>query len=230
MPDCTNPKPAIPNYLEKNYKWAYIHPKAVSVFERKWLISLILFGNYSRLCDSVIDELCPMLAGRLLQIACVYGDLTRRIQQKMSKDSQLDIIDILPIQLNNLTRKLILDSRVKTIQCDSSALVFPDATYNFILLFFLLHEQPEDVRRKTLAEAVRVLKPGGKIVIVDYHRPKRWHPARPIVRGVFRLFEPFAIDLWQKDIQALLPYAKKPSAVKKTTYFGGLYQKLVLTY
>jgi ubiquinone/menaquinone biosynthesis C-methylase UbiE len=30
----------------------------------------------------------------------------------------------------------------------------------------LLHEQPEHVRRATLSEALRVVKPGGKIVIV----------------------------------------------------------------
>ena len=43
--------------------------------------------------------------------------------------------------------------------------------YLWLLLFFLLHEQPADVRRKTIAEALRVTKPGGKLIFVDYHKP-----------------------------------------------------------
>ena len=88
------------------------------------------------------------------------------------------MVDILPIQLKNLGKKLPVDERVALMQGDSSSLACPDASYDQVLLFFLLHEQPEQVRRATLAEAMRVVKPGGKIVIVDYHRPVRWHPLR----------------------------------------------------
>ena len=41
----------VPRYLEQVYWWAYVHPRAVQVFEREWLVNLILFGNYGRLRD-----------------------------------------------------------------------------------------------------------------------------------------------------------------------------------
>jgi hypothetical protein len=41
--------PAIPQYLQSHYWWAYVHPRAVHVFERQWLVNLILWGNYKRL-------------------------------------------------------------------------------------------------------------------------------------------------------------------------------------
>ena len=69
-------------------------------------------------------------------------------------------------------------------------------TYDRVILFFLLHEMPLDVRRRTLAEAVRVLKPGQELVIVDYHRPVGWHPLKPVMTFILRNFEPFAMDLW----------------------------------
>ena len=94
------------------------------------------------------------------------------------------------------------------------------------MLFFLLHEVPEDVRRRTLAEALRVLKPHGRLVIVDYHRPARWHPLRGLMKFILRRFEPYALDLWARGIEAWLPPGARIAA--KWTMWGGLYQQLIV--
>lgn len=219
----------VPRYLEQAYWWAYVHPQAVRAFEREWLVNAILFGNYGRLRDSALAELGETIGGKTLQIACVYGDLTPRVHRRLASDARLDVVDVLPIQLRNLAAKLPRDDpRVFLTHGDSSALACADAAYDRVLLFFLLHEQPVTVRRRTLAEAIRVVKPGGKVVIVDYHRPARWHPLGPLVKEVFRRLEPYAIDLWRDEVAAFLPPGAKPAKITKQTYFGGLYQKLVL--
>ena len=218
----------IPRYLEQVYWWAYVHPKAVHLFEREWLVNAILFGNYGRLRDMALAELGPVLHGRTLQVACVYGNLTPKLRERLAPDASLDVVDILPIQLKNLAGKLPADERVALMQGDSSSLACPDASYDQVLLFFLLHEQPEHVRRATLAEAMRVVKPGGRIVIVDYHRPVPMHPLRLLMTGVFRKLEPYAMDLWNNEIEAFLPRRTKPASLTKSTCFGALYQKLVL--
>jgi ubiquinone/menaquinone biosynthesis C-methylase UbiE len=148
----------------------------VHVFEREWLVNLILWGNFGRLRDAALDALGGRIEGRTLQIACVYGDLTPRLAARLANGAHLDVVDVLPIQLDNLASKLPRDARVGLIHGDSAALPRPDASYDNALLFFLLHEQPEEVRRATIAEALRVVKPGGRIVIVDYHRPHRMNP------------------------------------------------------
>lgn len=220
--------PRVPGYLDQVYWWAYVHPKAVHVFEREWLVNLILFGNYKRLCDAALAELGQTVQGRTLQVACVYGDLTPRLRQRLAPDASLDVVDILPVQLRNLAAKLPADERVALLHGDSSALACPDASYDQVLLFFLLHEQPEPVRRATVAEALRVVKPGGRVVIVDYHRPAALHPLRPLMRQVFKHLEPFAMDLWNHDLLEFLPASPEPAAVVRQTWFGGLYQKVVL--
>ncbi|HSV36637.1 MAG TPA: rhodoquinone biosynthesis methyltransferase RquA [Ramlibacter sp.] len=219
----------IPRYLEQVYWWAYVHPNAVQLFEREWLVNLILFGNYGRLRDAALADLGEEVTGDTLQVACVYGNLTPRLRRRLAPDASLDVVDILPIQLKNLAGKLPADDRVALLQGDASSLACPDASYDQVLMFFLLHEQPEHVRRATLAEALRVTRPGGKIVIVDYHRPVRWHPLRMLMTGVFRKLEPYAMDLWDNEIAAFMPAHTPPAAVEKQTYYGGLYQKLVLT-
>lgn len=219
----------IPRYLEQVYWWAYVHPNAVQIFEREWLVNLILFGNYGRLRDAALADLGEPVTGKTLQLACVYGNLTPRLQQRLAPDASLDIVDILPVQLKNLAGKLPADPRVALVHSDASSLAAPDASYDHVLLFFLLHEMPEHVRRGTLAEAMRVVKPGGKIVIVDYHLPSPWHPLRLLMTGVFSKLEPYAMDLWQHEVEEFLPADCKPAAIEKRTYYGGLYQKLVLT-
>jgi ubiquinone/menaquinone biosynthesis C-methylase UbiE len=224
--------PGIPRYLQQVYWWAYVHPNAVTVFEREWLVNAILFGNYGRLRDAALAEFGLSAHGRTLQIACAYGNLTPTLQLRLAHDAQLDVVDILPVQLENLGAKLMPDRRITLMQADSSTLDMPDASYDQVLLFFLLHEQPSAVRQATLAQALRVVKPGGKVVIVDYHRPAALHPLRPLMRLVFRTLEPFAMDLWDHELMddiapALRPTS--PSGSHLSTYFGGLYQKLVLT-
>ena len=220
--------PGIPPYLQKVYWWAYLHPTAVRVFEREWLVNLILWGNFRRLRDAALAEFGEHVEQHVLQVACVYGNFTQRIAARLRGKGELDVVDVAPIQLTNLRRKLGADSPVRLHRQDSSALDFPAASVDSTLLFFLLHEQPEAVRRATLAEALRVTRPGVKVVIVDYHRPSRWHPLHLPMRLVLRTLEPYALDLWDHDITHYLPTGVDRAAVTTTTTFGGLYQKVVI--
>jgi ubiquinone/menaquinone biosynthesis C-methylase UbiE len=115
------------------------------------------------------------------------------------------------------------------LQQDASNLSFADASQDAVLVFFLLHEMPEDVRRKTIAEALRVTKPGGKLIFVDYHKPVASSPFRYLMVPILNTLEPFAMDLWQHEITQWLPANSDLTHMDKQTYFGGLYQKLVIT-
>jgi SAM-dependent methyltransferase len=243
-PDCREPahEAAVPlpksHYLNTHYWWAYVHPRAVWVFERPWLVNLILFGNYRRLCSAVLRRLGRLLAGSTLQVACAYGSLTPRLARQLAPEGTLEVVDILPIQLENLRGKLraaarvqlrCMDSRVQLRCMDSSALTHADASFDRVLLFFLLHEQPEDVRQRTLAEALRVLKPGGTLTIVDYALPRWWNPLRYVWRPVLARLEPFALELWRAPVQSWLPAGATVTVASEQRYFGGLYQMLVIT-
>jgi ubiquinone/menaquinone biosynthesis C-methylase UbiE len=219
----------IPEYLRRNYWWAYVHPNAVRLFERQWLVNTILCGNFARLRNAVLDELGAAICGRTLQVACVYGDFSIRLAERVAAGGSLDVVDVLPIQLQNLRCKLAASAPVTLYQRDSTELGFADASYDQAVIFFLLHEQPPAVRKQTIAEAFRVVKPGGKIVIVDYHRPCRLHPLRYLLWPVLRTLEPYALDLWNHDVVEWFPSVARLSEVGKQTFCGGLYQKLIVT-
>ena len=217
-----------PHYLTAHYWWAYVHPRAIWFFERQWLVNLILWGNYTRLRNAAMTELGDVLPGATLQVACVYGDLTGELTQRVAAGGgRLDIVDVLPMQLENLRDKLPSGAPARLLSMDSADLRLPDASYDRALLFFLLHEQPAAHRERTLSEVFRVVRPGGEIVIVDYALPRWWHPLRYVWRPLLAALEPFALDLWRDEIARWLPAAAR-SGWRKQSFFGGLYQKVVI--
>ena len=109
---------------------------------------------------------------------------------------------------------------------DAMDLRLPDASYDQVLVFFLLHEQPREWRERTLREVYRVVKPGGKVVIVDYARPFWWHPLRYLFPPFLAALEPFALDLWREEVAGRLSELCA-IIVHQRRFFGGLYQLVV---
>ncbi|MBF0308159.1 MAG: class I SAM-dependent methyltransferase [Magnetococcales bacterium] len=218
----------VPRYLEQTYWWAYLHPVGVRFFERQWIVNTILWGNFSRLRDAALDELGESISGRTLQVACVYGDFTPMVGARLGSDAHLDVVDVAPVQLENLTRKIGSPDNIRLHHMDSTNLQFQEGSFDNVVVFFLLHEQPAGARARTIQEALRVVKPGGKVVFVDYHAPWIFNPFRYAMIPILSLLEPFALDLWKREILDWVPKALAPSELRKETYFGGLYQKVVM--
>jgi ubiquinone/menaquinone biosynthesis C-methylase UbiE len=208
--------PPIPDYLQDTYWWAYLHPKALHFFEREWVVNLILWGNMRGLTRSVLDEMDVQPNSRVLQVACVYGEFSSLLAGHLAgSGSRLDLVDVAPIQLKNAREKLAAHGNVHYHHEDSSSMSLPAASFDQTVVFFLLHEQPEEVRRKTIAEAIRVTRPGGKVVFV--------------MKPVLTWLEPFAMDLWRQELPSFMPGSIRPEQLQSEYYFGGLYQKVVLT-
>lgn len=221
--------PSIPDYLQDTYWWAYLHPKSFWFFEREWVVNLILWGNMNRLTRAALDEMSTRHDRDVLQVACVYGDFSNLLATHLGQtDSRLSIVDVAPIQISNIKKKLAAHDNVSVHHQDSTRMSFPDDSFDETVVFFLLHEQPEDARRKTVAEAIRVTRPGGRVIFVDYHGPKRSNPMRYVMKPILALLEPFAMDLWRQELPAFMPPDISPDQLSSSFYFGGLYQKVVL--
>ena len=107
---------SIPAYLEETYWWAYVRPQAIAFWDHEWIVNLILLGNMAKLRDRALDALGSSIEGRTLQIACVYGDFSVRLAERVANDSLLDIVDVVPAQLENTRRKISASAAVRFIQ------------------------------------------------------------------------------------------------------------------
>lgn len=215
----------VPAYLRDTYTWAYLKPASLAVFDRHWMVNAILLGNYGRLERSVLAEL--RRGWRVLQPACVYGRFSQALARAVGCDGDLVVADIAPIQADNCRRKLGAYPQA-TVRVADAALPSPEGRlYDAICCFFLLHEVPEGKKRQILGALLDSLAPGGKLVVVDYHRPSWLHPFRWLISLVFATLEPFARALWRNEI---MDYASRPNRYqwRKETFFGGMYQKVVV--
>ncbi len=60
-----------------------------------------------------------------------------------------------------------------------------DQSFDAALSTMMMHHLPDDLKRRGLAEMARTLKPGGRLVVVDFKRPepRAGRPAGPFRRG-----------------------------------------------
>jgi len=224
---------AVPSYLEKVYWWAYVRPWAVHLFEREWLVNLILWGFYRPLRDATLRAMGETIAGRTIKISCCYGQLETMLAARIAAGGgSLDLIDVAPEQLKNARRKLasfIERGIVRLTHRNAVDLGFADGMFDRALIFFLPHEQPEDVRRATFAEAFRVVKPGGKIYVTEFGKPRWWHPLKYIWHTPLYVLEPFAPSLWNNPLELFLPRGGMECQIEKRSIFGGFYQLVTIT-
>lgn len=213
---------SVPSYIEDTYAWAYLSRHGLALLDHRLIVSLILWGNHHRLTRAVLDELRP--GQQVLQPACVYGDFSLRLAAHIGPHGRLDVADAAPLQVENCRAKLAAFPHAAVCLRDASE---PSArAYDAVCCYFLLHEMPEDYKRRVVDALLGAVRPGGKAVFVDFHRPHRAHPLKPVTSLIFDALEPFAKGLWGREIA---DYAHEPARYSwsKRTYFGALYQKVV---
>lgn len=214
--------PALPEYLRHTYTWAYLSPRTMPWLDRAPVVSAILWGNARRLMDWAVEQFAA--GEHVLQAACVYGDFSPMLARRVGGEGRLTILDVAPIQIDNARRKL---AGLPQADAEVADLAEPlPVRYDAVCCFFLLHEVPEPERRRIVANLLAAVKPGGRAVFVDYHRPRAWHPLAPVMAGVFRWLEPFAESLLDVPLETLAEEASE-FEWRKETRFGGLYQLVV---
>lgn len=214
--------PPLPAYLVDTYSWAYLRPRSLRLLDRHLVVNGILWGNYHALVRAACREFAK--GEHVLQAASVYGNLSSRLATQVGADGFLDIIDVAPLQVAHCRRKLAGHANVRVRIADAA---IPDRVgYDAACCFFLLHEVPDAQKRQIVNALLAAVRPGGKVVFVDYHRPVRWHPLRPVMAAVFRWLEPYAAGLVSRSIMEFADRAED-FHWRKETRFGGLYQMVV---
>jgi demethylmenaquinone methyltransferase/2-methoxy-6-polyprenyl-1,4-benzoquinol methylase len=110
---------------------------------------------------------------RVLDVAAGSGDLSRAFARRAGSTGEVWVTDINGSMLA-LGRDRLLDKGLvcPAIQCDAEALPFPEAYFDCISVAFGLRNMTN--KEAALTEMVRVLKPGGRLLVLEFS--KVWEP------------------------------------------------------
>lgn len=123
-------------------------------------------------------------AQEILDIACGTGDFSIAIARAMAPGSRVTGLDLSEGMLAVMRAKLAaagLEGRVACVQGDSEALPYADATFDCATIAFGIRNFEH--RETALREILRVLKPGGKLVILELSVP-----SNPVIRWFYKLY------------------------------------------
>jgi len=115
----------------------------------------------------------------VLDVACGTGDLTQLFAHTGA--AKVVGVDFTPAMLEVARRKLgresgVVRSKVSYEEGDAQSLRFEDANFDVVSIAFGIRNVAEPAR--ALAEFARVLRPGGRLVILEFEG----RPANPVVR------------------------------------------------
>ncbi|GKW26590.1 bifunctional demethylmenaquinone methyltransferase/2-methoxy-6-polyprenyl-1,4-benzoquinol methylase UbiE [Pectobacterium polonicum] len=109
---------------------------------------------------------------RVLDLAGGTGDLTAKFSRMVGEGGEVILADInasmLKVGREKLRNKGIIDN-INYVQANAEALPFPDDFFDCITISFGLRNVTD--KNKALRSMYRVLKPGGRLLVLEFSKP-----------------------------------------------------------
>lgn len=126
--------------------------------------------------QAAIFRCCVAAAGlepghRLLDVGCGTGRLAL-LARRRCPQARVVGIDATPGMIRRARRNAEAAGLTAEFRAGlAERLEFPDASFEAVTSTFTFHHLPLGLKRAALAEMLRVLKPGGRLVVADYATP-----------------------------------------------------------
>lgn len=211
----------------------YSNMRLIRLIDFQPIISAILLFQYNRLVSSIVHRIARHdLSGKdTLITSCAFGNVIPRVVSA-SLDAgarRVLIADIIRNELDHAGSKLQAHTgKVEMLEQNATAMQLPDNSVSANVIFFLLHELPHHLKIQALREAARVVVPGGKIYLAEFHRPKPW-VLRALSWTYFKVFEPLGLALWDTHDPVALFGGIGGLRCERHTFFYDNFQLIVAT-
>ncbi len=116
--------------------------------------------------NKVVQQINPTNAA-VLDIATGTGSLAIALSATANSVVGVD----LSAKMLEVAKRKKYGSNLSFLQMDASSMTFPNQEFDVVTISLGLHDMPVAIRTAVLQEAKRVLKPDGKLYILEYDLP-----------------------------------------------------------
>jgi SAM-dependent methyltransferase len=211
----------------------YSNMRLIKMVDFQPIISAILLFQYPRLVSKIVEGLkaTDLKHKKVLVTSCAFGNVIPRVVEASlhSGAERILIADIIKNELIHAKSKLAhYSGKVQYIEDNATSMKQQEGLVDANVMFFLLHELPHHLKAKALSEAGRMLKPGGKLYLGEFHKPGPWL-LRVLSWTYFKVFEPLGLALWDSHDPVVLLQDMGGWSVERATFFFGNFQVITAT-
>ncbi|MFC2090449.1 methyltransferase domain-containing protein [Bacteroidota bacterium] len=189
---------------EKLYKESKVELTPLIARHYDSIMNFISFGKYDRFIRRAVHDLDIQENDHILDLGCGTGKNAFLMAEKLGPAGHITGVDLSPVMEKQFLQKHGQDKRITFIRDRIDIPIKLDKEYDKILISFVIHGFPHQVREEILRNAYQHLKPGGKIFILDFAEFKL--EEMPIHhRFIFEKVEcVYAFDYIKRDWKSIL--------------------------
>ena len=172
-------------------------------------VEVLFYGTANAVRRQALPPLHEVFAGRdqrrlrLLDVGCGTGRFLDFVKQAWPRLPAVGL-DLSEAYVREAKHHLKRWSRINLVVANGESIPMQDESQDAVTSIFTFHELPPDVRRTVFREFARVLKPGGRLVLVDSIQ----RSDKPDYEGLLELFpqsfhEPYYMSYIEEDLGAM---------------------------
>jgi len=206
-------------------------------FRYDLLVWLVSFGRERHFREKTLDLAKVQPGASVLDVGCGTGTLAIAAKRRVGGQGRVHGIDASPEMIARAKEKASKAGFEVLFENGlAEALPFPDGEFDIVLATVMLHHLPRIPRQQCAAEVRRVLRPGGRVLAVDFGAgtgERTWLPShfhsrhgRVAPQDLTALFDEAGFSRMQTgglgigDLHFLLAEAPLPNAVTATSPNG----------
>lgn len=200
-----------PAYYRRNFHFqtdGYLSSHSAALYDHQ--VEVLFLGSADAMRRQALVPLARFLgdktssAMRLLDLACGTGRFPAMIKDAYPRLPVL-AVDLSPYYLAEARQALARWRGVHCVQACAEMLPVADSSTDVVTCIYLLHELPAPVRRAVASEAARVLRRGGRLIVLDSLQFGDVQGYDGLLETFPQAFhEPFYDDYARTDLTALM--------------------------
>jgi ubiquinone/menaquinone biosynthesis C-methylase UbiE len=200
----------LPRYYLQNFHFqtdGWLTPRSAALYDTQ--VEVLFTGTADAMRRQALVPLSaylrdrPVRGRRLLDVGCGTGRFLTFVKDNWPR-LEVTGLDLSKAYLDAARRNLLEFSRVQLVEGAAEAMPLPDSHFDVVTCTYLLHELPHKVRLQVAAEFARVIKSGGRLIVVDSLQKGDNPTFDPLLEAFPQTFhEPYFADYGRTDLAGL---------------------------